>query len=153
MPVHLDRWLRQWQANSLFLDLCHVEGSDKIRLVTKLRKDIERLATILGRGDRQPRNPDSGSPKERIRPTPQLQLVTIYNSYVPPGHLKDGGPRHDNDHTNIIDISIAPTQQELMSDLMPFIPCTVHDAPHHLPMNSMERLMDIQFRLLREELL
>jgi hypothetical protein len=75
----------------------------------------------------------------------EAQLSIIHRVYQAPGG------RHDNDNASIVAISIAPTQEELASTLSSFVPSTLHDAPHHLPMHSMERLMDIQFRLLREE--
>jgi hypothetical protein len=60
--------------------------------------------------------------------------------------------RHDNDHADINDIQIAPTSQELICESS-FIPANVYGAPHHLDIGTMERELDIQFRLLREELM
>ncbi|KAI6021428.1 hypothetical protein BKA83DRAFT_166314 [Pisolithus microcarpus] len=48
--------------------------------------------------------------------------------------------------------SEAPTHEELMCPIEPFLPATLYDAPHPASAESMERLLDIQFRLLREEL-
>ncbi|EAU91511.2 hypothetical protein CC1G_02000 [Coprinopsis cinerea okayama7 len=62
------------------------------------------------------------------------------------------GPRHDNDFADIDDIRIAPTHEELACKIPPYLPINVYDAPHHHPQESMERLQDTQFRLLREEL-
>ena len=73
--------------------------------------------------------------------------------YSGPGELREEGPRHDNDFVNIQDIKVAPTDNELLCRLRPFLPANIPNAPHPLPANSMSRLMDIQFRLLREELL
>jgi hypothetical protein len=75
-------------------------------------------------------------------------------SYDPPGTLRDGGlPRHDNDFTDICDIRIAPTREELFCALPPYLPVFLPMAPHHLPESSIERHLDIQFRLLREEMM
>ncbi|KAF5338167.1 hypothetical protein D9758_014721 [Tetrapyrgos nigripes] len=63
------------------------------------------------------------------------------------------GGRHDNDHADIGEIRIAPTSQELICELPQFIPANIYDAPHHLPVGTMDRELDIQFRLLREELI
>jgi hypothetical protein len=73
--------------------------------------------------------------------------------YDPAGHLRAVGPRHDNDFEDIQTIVIPPTQDEMLSPSAPFLPANIPGAPHHLPAESMERLLDIQFRLLREELL
>jgi len=78
----------------------------------------------------------------------------LTNTYEPPGTLRDGGtPRHDNDFTDIPDIRIAPTHEELLCPLPPYLPVFLPMAPHHLPVNSMQRHLDIQFRLLREEMM
>lgn len=131
--------------------------ADKTRLVGKLHRDIERLATILYRDTRPTANTTTTAttnlPQTHPRRVAHIHLASIHGTFVPPGELRESGPRHDNDHANILDIAVAPTQQELMSDLPSFIPSTLYDAPHHLPMQSMDRLMDIQFRLLREEIL
>ena len=70
-----------------------------------------------------------------------------------PGALCSTGPRHDNDEVEIQNIQIAPTHEELICKTEPFLPGNSYDAPHHLPQESIERLLDIQFRLLREELM
>jgi len=78
----------------------------------------------------------------------------LTNTYEPPGTLRDGGtPRHDNDFTDIRDIRIAPTHEELLCPLPPYLPVFLPMAPHHHPVNSMQRHLDIQFRLLREEMM
>jgi hypothetical protein len=56
------------------------------------------------------------------------------------------------DFVDIASIRVAPTSQELSCRLEGFLPANLYDAPHPLPAGSMERLLDIQFRLLREEL-
>ncbi len=63
------------------------------------------------------------------------------------------GPRHDNDFVDFRIIEVSPTDNELSCALSPFLPANVPNAPHPFPSNSMERLLDIQFRLLREELM
>ena len=87
-----------------------------------------------------------------------MQMQQAFNSrlahtYDPPGTLRDGGPRHDNDSTEIRDIRIAPTHEELLCQIAPYLPAFLSMAPHHLPENSMQRHLDIQFRLLREEMM
>ena len=79
-------------------------------------------------------------------------IAALHITYDGPGELSSRGSRHDNDFLDIQDIRVAPTHQELISRTRPFLPTVLYDAPHHLPKGSMERLLDIQFRLLREEL-
>jgi hypothetical protein len=83
----------------------------------------------------------------------QASSSRLANIYEPPGNLRDGGPRHDNDFTDIRDIRIAPTHQELLCPIGPYLPVFLPMAPHHLPSNSMQRHLDIQFRLLREDMM
>ncbi|KAG9057264.1 hypothetical protein FS842_007802 [Serendipita sp. 407] len=163
MSDHLGRWLSVWSTNSIS-DPAELSAQDKGRLVSKLKRDIGHLSTILGRESTcvapQPtlNNGTINYTSERSRDhsdefevNPTIKELVI-RTFMPPGHLREGGPRHDNDHASVVDITISPTQQELTSLLPQYIPATFHDAPHHLPMHSMDRLLDIQFRLLREEL-
>ncbi|CCA71455.1 related to ECM32-DNA dependent ATPase/DNA helicase B [Serendipita indica DSM 11827] len=157
MPTQLNRWLEAW-LNGLASDPNHGGTYDRQRAASSIRNDIQRLSTILNRGQAQVAVPDastttaSTSDRDRV-PTNEQQLVLLVNVCVPPGHLRPDGPRHDNDHAQIEDILIAPTHKELMSTASSYIPSTVHNAPHHLAEHSMDRLLDIQFRLLREELI
>ncbi|PCH43420.1 nucleoside triphosphate hydrolase protein [Wolfiporia cocos MD-104 SS10] len=79
-------------------------------------------------------------------------LAALENAYEGPGELRQDGPRHDNDFITISDIRIAPTHAELTCKIPPFLPANLYGAPHPCPPESMARLLDTQFRLLREEL-
>ena len=79
-------------------------------------------------------------------------IAALRTTYDGPGTDRPEGPRHDNDHLEIDQIRIAPTHEELISRIPPFLPSNFYGAPHPLPPDSMQRLLDIQFRLLREEL-
>jgi len=69
-----------------------------------------------------------------------------------PGHLSIAGiPRHDNDHVDVAEISIAPTSDEVLCDKRPYLPHNGRNAPHHLPDDLTARHLDIHFRLLRED--
>lgn len=70
--------------------------------------------------------------------------------FDPPGTLRQQGPRHDNDHAFIRDISILPTHDELTARDPPYLPANLMHAPHHLPPGSYDRELDVHFRLLRE---
>ena len=132
-------------------------SSPQIRNLTlgELEKGISRLRLIVGR--------EYGDAEKMRRRVPggtftagQMQEALtsrLEQTYDPPGTLRRGGePRHDNDFTDIRDIRIAPTNEELLCPLPPYLPAFLSSAPHHLPESSMERHLDIQFRLLREEL-
>ena len=82
----------------------------------------------------------------------QALLTRLEHAHDPPGHLRPDGPRHDNDFAYIARIRICPTSDELMCPIAPYLPVTIPGAPHHLTVGSMERLLDTQFRLLREDL-
>lgn len=81
------------------------------------------------------------------------QMVLMRRNFDPPGELREQGPRHDNDFAEIHRIQIAPTTAELQCKTEPFLPATVAGAPHHLPEDSVARLVDSQFRLLRQEII
>ncbi|CAG8568516.1 1267_t:CDS:10 [Funneliformis mosseae] len=73
-------------------------------------------------------------------------------SYDPPGELSKKGRRHDNDFKDISEMSIIPTEDEILCDRRPFLPSVLPDTLHFLP-DGAERLLDTQFRLLREDML
>lgn len=125
-------------------------------ILGQLGKDINQLRLIVGR--------EYGSAERMRLPVARTgvaagqmrQALTsrLGQTYDPPGTLREGGlPRHDNDFADIRDIRIAPTHEELSCPLPPYLPVYLPMAPHHLPENSMERHLDIQFRLLREEMM
>ncbi|GBC05064.1 hypothetical protein RclHR1_00600027 [Rhizophagus clarus] len=72
--------------------------------------------------------------------------------YDPPGELSKHGKRHDNDFVEISEISIIPTNEEILCERPPFLPSSLRDSLHFLP-DGAARLLDTQFRLLREDLL
>lgn len=65
-----------------------------------------------------------------------------------PGALSTIGPRHDNDHSQITDIRVLPTSQEIHSLRSEYLP-TKDPSSWHLP--GIKGLLDQQFRLLRED--
>lgn len=84
----------------------------------------------------------------------QAVLDGIQMTYDGPGvHHEGGKPRHNNDHADVSKIEVVPTHAELTCPVGPYLPANLPSARHHLPGSSMERLVDIQFRLLREELM
>ncbi|RIA86082.1 hypothetical protein C1645_780424 [Glomus cerebriforme] len=72
--------------------------------------------------------------------------------YDPPGELSKDGPRHDNDFLEISKISIIPTKDEILASREPSLPSFMLDHPDSLP-DGIARLLDMQFRLLREDML
>ncbi|KAH9066139.1 hypothetical protein EDB87DRAFT_1678878 [Lactarius vividus] len=133
-------------------------SSSQIRNLTfgELEKDINRLSQIVGREYGDTEKLRRRVPNGRFTAGQVQEALTsrLEQAYDPPGTLRGGGePRHDNDLTDIRDIRIAPTNEELLCPLPPYLPVFLPSAPHHLPENSMERHLDIQFRLLREELI
>lgn len=68
-----------------------------------------------------------------------------------PGNLSKAGPRHDNDFEDIAKITILPTKREMRCDRDPYLPINDIRAPHFL--EGPPRLLDINFRLLREDMI
>ncbi|KAG0070541.1 hypothetical protein BGZ92_004435 [Podila epicladia] len=80
-------------------------------------------------------------------------VAYLRNTFDPPGTLSADGQRHDNDHVEIADIDILPTQQEITCSRQPFLPSNgVPDAPHFLA-HGWKRQVDTHFRLYREDMM
>ena len=133
-------------------------SSPQVRKLTlgELQKGISRLRQIVGReyGDAERTRRSVPSGRFTAAQRHEAFISRLEQTYDPPGTLRLGGePRHDNDLTNIRDIRIVPTNEELLCPLPPYLPVSLPTAPHHLRESSMERHLDIQFRLLREEMM
>lgn len=123
--------------------------------VERTKKAIDTLFEVVERAE--------GSTLRRPQPGPevvtrdsgtQALLDGLQMTYDGPGvHHEGGVPRHDNDREDVSQIEVVPTHAELTCPVGPYLPANLPDALHHLPASSMERLVDIQFRLLREELI
>ncbi|GAA6005511.1 hypothetical protein JCM11491_003667 [Sporobolomyces phaffii] len=119
-------------------------------LVEGVRQSVNTLAKVIERTQIVPFV--AAVPTARLTTIPSIAaLAALKRLFEPPGALRTGGPRHDNDHASIKDIQILPTHQELLSREPAFVPANLPDGPHHLPLGSMDRQIDITFRLLRED--
>ena len=122
----------------------------------ELEKGISRLRRIVGRDYGDAEKMRRRIPNGRLTAAHMQEALTsrLEQAYDPPGTLRIGGePRHDNDFADIRDIRVVPTNEELICLSPAYLPVSLSTAPHHLPESSMERHLDIQFRLLREELM
>jgi len=133
-------------VNSVARD--HITGYLKTK-VDRLCQIVAREQARLDRAQGRVHNTSSVLPASNMD---EGIISALHITYDGPGVLFSQGSRHDNDFIDIQDIRVAPTHQELISRIPPFLPANLYDAPHPLPKGSMERLLDIQFRLLREEL-
>ncbi|EMD37515.1 hypothetical protein CERSUDRAFT_114154 [Gelatoporia subvermispora B] len=162
LVVHLQRWTEAWVAGvsstpPTFDDVI-VKSTPLARdhITQYLKNEINKLVSIAER-----KNSELQRSKGKARAGPAFSmssdntgiLAALDNAYEGPGESRAEGPRHDNDFVNVSDIRIAPTHGELTSKYDPFLPGNLYGAPHPHPPESMQRLLDIQFRLLREELI
>ncbi|CCL98536.1 uncharacterized protein FIBRA_00535 [Fibroporia radiculosa] len=160
LVIKLVAWFDIWTSDvsatpSRFMDpICAFPQSSRDVTIRNLQEDIRRLHAIVQRKSeaagvlRRPAVMGTLTLRER-RQAISLQLAQTHDL---PGDLHDEGPRHANDHVNIGDIRIVPTHEELLCCTAPYLPVFHQDAPHHLPSNSMDKHIDILFRLSREEL-
>jgi len=106
------------------------------------------LATIY-----QPRVHDWSYSQVQGNAVPRNFAVTSYptvRTFVdPPGNLSPNGPRHDNDKASIEEIAILPTTSEIQANRAEYLPPKGNGFPHHE--SGIHRLLDSQFRLLRED--
>ncbi|CAE7140129.1 unnamed protein product, partial [Rhizoctonia solani] len=149
-----DEWVAALRSSPPFNDECTTYDEDKRQLIiSNIRADKERVLHIVRRErvlfvHRQERPTRQGSTTEGL--IASLQRNCDYDG---PGERRELGPRHDNDKVSIADIRVAPTNNELVCQDDPFLPGNFAEAPHFYDSKSVERLVDVQFRLLREELI
>ncbi|KAI6040315.1 hypothetical protein EDC04DRAFT_3140449 [Pisolithus marmoratus] len=159
LVMSLHTWFEQWnegvRASPPAFDDPFQDREPRVvdLLISLLREKVGTLKAIVDRELEKQTN--SCKIKPTVQPTVHANeglVAALRGSYDPPGELRQEGPRHDNDHMDVYNIRIAPTHEELMCPIEPFLPATLYGAPHPALAESMERLLDIQFRLLREEL-
>ena len=155
----LEKWVDNWvdmlsATPPTFDDPVLEKSQARDFVITYVQDKVKKLMTIIEREEKK----KARLSQKLDEPTPRgvnegvVSALKILYADQGPGDLRPDGPRHDNDFTDIQDIRIAPTQDELINSFKPYLPANFFEAPHHLPSDSMERLLDIQFRLLREEL-
>ena len=105
--------------------ICHEEQ----RVLMQERRDHQ-LALQMQTGVAIPQEP--GEPSE------------------PPGELRENGARHDNDMINYREIRVVPTEQKALCLESPYLPSPT--GSEHVPI-PLDRHLDIQFRLLREDMM
>jgi hypothetical protein len=158
LVYNLNRWFQDWHAGveatpPLFDNpFNNITPAVREHIIETIRDRIKRLVNIVKRDE--PKLIESDL-KQKSRATVDVANrfgPALHTTYEGPGDLRPNGPRHDNDFQHISEIRIAPTHEELMIRVPPFLPANFFAAPHHAPADSMQRLLDIQFRLLREEL-
>ncbi|KAG8690476.1 hypothetical protein FRC11_011354, partial [Ceratobasidium sp. 423] len=155
------RWFDEWVAalgsNPPFQDECTAFDEEKREfIIENLRRDKDRVLRLIRRGqkvviaDGEAR--ESFEPPSDSKPGLIAALERVF-AREGPGEFCETGPRHDNDHADIEMINEAPTGDELLCEADPYLPANFFEAPHFYDPRSIERLLDIQFRLLREELM
>jgi hypothetical protein len=156
----LDQWISGITSNPpTFDDVWASQANPESRLfiTSRLRNQVSQVVAIVDREQAARERIEQQTAKRApliAQHTEDAGVVAaLERQYVGPGTERADGPRNDNDFAEISQIRIAPTHQELICPHKPFLPANIPNAPHHLPAGSMERLLDIQFRLLREELM
>ncbi|KAG9127475.1 hypothetical protein FRC07_013284 [Ceratobasidium sp. 392] len=156
----LAEWFYEWEASfesaAPFDDpLKDTDSRARRFIISELRKKVESLVNIVDRS-RAVVVHQVATHGKRLQDTTNYRheaiLARLHREYQGPGDQRQGGSRHDNDKVNIQDIRIAPTQNELLCTLSPYLPANIARAPHQYPAEGIQRLLDVQFRLLREEL-
>ncbi|KAG8876546.1 hypothetical protein FRB98_007249 [Tulasnella sp. 332] len=156
----LSDWFTQWSiAISTippgFQDpICTMKVDERRFRISRLEKLVMSLLELVDQAEGfTNRIRERGKSAKSADAHKAALLSALELNYEGPGQQRRQGPRHDNDFEDIADIRIAPTHDELCCILPPYLPANVPGGPHHLPANSMAKLVDIQFRLLREELI
>ncbi|KAL3446759.1 hypothetical protein BJX65DRAFT_318478 [Aspergillus insuetus] len=112
-------------------------------------EDLRKVADFLAMGDKiaslKSCRKASSSPASSS-PLPGMSEPVDF-----PGVLSQFGARHDNDYALIEDIRILPTLSEIYSQRNDFLPTRDHKSSNAHHQEGILRLLDSQFRLLRED--
>ncbi|RHZ73578.1 hypothetical protein Glove_230g78 [Diversispora epigaea] len=123
-----------------------------------LDREIDRTNGMLRKPKHKLHDIKNASPMEDYKQVARnADLKRSYDPpdmiYIPKGELSANGSRHNNDFAEISRISIIPTTDEILCKRDPYLPVVSgNDDLHHLPKGA-ARLLDRQFRLLREDML
>jgi len=117
-----------------------LNASPHLAVVSALSSKLSRIEQRFGIGQNVPL---AQSKKSSLT---TCATLTLRKSL--PGHLSEEGPRHDNDHADIRNISILPTQQEIQSARSEYLPPSNADEWH---LHGLPGLLDRNFRLLKED--
>ncbi|KAK6501313.1 hypothetical protein TWF481_009154 [Arthrobotrys musiformis] len=125
--------------------IAQTDGRDGGGLSEAISRNVSNITTILSAGSEVPQERATRDFKKK----PKEEEDDVLDL---PGELSLLGPRHDNDHEQISEISILPTVSEIISRRSEFLPTkrAYEEASQH-HQAGVQRLVDIQFRLLRED--
>lgn len=121
-----------------------------------LRRVLDRTKSILAAVSQASEVTEQARRLARMRLDEQMAFQQQMQVEIPleeepgPGDVRPGGPRHGNDHADYRSILVIPTEDEVLSDVLPYVPRpngSLHVA------HPVDRYLDIQFRLLREDML
>lgn len=114
--------------------------------IRSAHQDIERIRERLQMGEliAPAQSADSRTAPPNPNFAQSLQLAVDL-----PGSYSQAGIRHNNDFAFITSIKILPTTNEIKSERDDFLPLKGVNSLHHL--RGIHRLLDSQFRLLRED--
>ncbi|KAL1742486.1 hypothetical protein HDZ31DRAFT_43128, partial [Schizophyllum fasciatum] len=155
--VHkFDLWMETWSTGVMAVPPTFDDGfadhnvAIRTHIISHIRGKLARLVLVAKReqGKLDASQRQAAAPADRTWAAYRDEGLSaaLHTAWVPPGG------RHDNDHEDIGQIRVAPTHDELLSIEAPCLPANIYGAPHHLPVETMDRHLDINFRLLREEL-
>ena len=156
---HLKAWIDEWESDisssTPSFDDPLKDSTNRTFIFRHLKDRIQKVSNII---DREQTALERSSARRRAKDAKEAAAiagdgaVALEFGYEGPGDERREGPRHDNDFVEIAQIQIAPTNGELVCKIPPYLPYNVPNAPHTYAADSIQRLLDIQFRLLREEL-
>ncbi|CUA67624.1 hypothetical protein RSOLAG22IIIB_13485 [Rhizoctonia solani] len=151
-----DEWVVAIESDPPFQDeLVTYNKDDREFIIKNLQSDKEQILRLVWRGqtvvviNREAQKSYELPSDANDKLLSELERVFEYDG--PGDHSETGRPRHDNDHTEIDMIQVIPTSDELLCEADPYLPGNFFEAPHYHDPRSIERLLDIQYRLYREE--
>ncbi|KAL3153759.1 hypothetical protein ABBQ32_013348 [Trebouxia sp. C0010 RCD-2024] len=161
-----ENWVQLLQPIVTFMAQClqtvgcntEIELRDMQQNITRLKRAAEAFqqqGMVASKQAKHAKMMETALHKQRVHARTQSvsNKSKAYSEQAGPGAMRPDGARHDNDHINIQDISIAPTQQEVLSQVAPYLPPNQPGTVMHLEQGSQEAHKDLHFRMVRHDLI
>ncbi|PXF46515.1 Helicase required for RNAi-mediated heterochromatin assembly 1 [Gracilariopsis chorda] len=128
--------------------------NDTSKQAQELLRLIDRLTEICSAKSKYLKSPNTDKNSLEGNVASEAEIEAFMNEG--PGSFRQNGPRHDNDAADFRQIQVVPNQSEIACLLSPYLPFQsgrLAGASNSWMDDDVDRHLDIQFRLTREDMI